>query len=205
MSQFDTPINGFRYALTRYDDTLPEIASRELDDAERWPEIVWMNGLVYPYITNDPASAGNGVLLAGQQIMVPATQQTIQPGVSSEEVYGRDIALENGLLSDDGAGDWAVVSGLDNLKQQLANRIDTPRGELIYHKNYGCSIHTVKGETLSPARLRLSAGYVQTSLLEDYRVAKVIDVSAQADGDADVVTARLVPIVGNPIDIVTRN
>lgn len=204
MSIFDQQINGFRYALTRHGDTLPEIAYRELSDAERWPELVWMNGLAYPYITDDPTVASAKVLLSGAYIMVPSAQQTLTPGTSAAEVYGRDCALSDGALSDDGSGDFLVASGMDNFRQQIKNRIDTPRGELIYHRNYGCSTHELKGETITPARLRLSAEYVRAAVLEDYRVAKANSATATAQGDADVVTASITPIAGGPIDIVTR-
>lgn len=141
MSEFLRVMPSFRLVEVRYDDDLQAIAARELGDANRWPELVWLNSLRHPYITTLEAAAGDGVLLVGSLIKVPAPAGLLTDASSDGQVYERDCAMAGGLLSADADGDIAVVSGADNLRQQLTHRISTPTGQARRHPEYGCILN----------------------------------------------------------------
>ena len=201
MSEFDRPLPRFRLAETHQGDDLQAVAARELGDANRWPELVWLNSLTHPYITTDTRQAGPGVLLAGALIKVPAPAGLATESAERGQVYERDCALIDKQLTDDGSGDLAVFSGADNLRQQLQHRIVTPLGQARRHPEYGCLIWRLVGAVNGPTAGLMGAEYVKAALQAEYRVSKVDYVRAEVLGDAVRIKARAVAIDGGVVDV----
>lgn len=204
MSEFERQRPSYRLAEIHHGDDLQAIAARELGDANRWPELVWLNTLTHPYITTDERRAGPGVLLAGGFIKVPAPAGVWTDDAERGQVFERDCAMTNRMLSVDAGGDLAVVSGVDNLRQQLQHRLDTPRGQARRHPGYGNMAPRLKGRVNGPTAGMLAAEYVKAALQADYRVSRVDSSTAQVQGDAIRVTARAVAIEGGVVDLVTQ-
>ena len=203
MSDFERPIPSYRLVETLWGDDLQAVAAREMGDANRWPELVWLNALTHPYITTDERVAGPSVRLAGSFLKVPAPAGVYTDDSERGQVYERDCALRQRLLGDDGAGDIAILSGADNLRQQLQHRIDTPRGQARRHPDYGCLVSRLKGKVNGPAAGLMAAQYVKSALQADYRVARVEYSQADVLGDGIKVTAKAVAIGGGIVDLVT--
>lgn len=204
MSEFERPLSGYRQALSRHGDDLSAVAARELGDANRWPELVWINSLRPPYLTDDPGLVGPGVLLTGTVILIPApAAQGDGDPVADGQVYERDCLLVRKALTVDEGGDLAVVSGAPNLRQQLSHRVATPRGQLLRHPDYGCRIWSLLGAVNGPTAAKLGAEYVKSALRSDYRVALVSSSVAEIVGDAVRVTARAEAITGAVVDVST--
>lgn len=204
MSDFEKPLPSYRLAETRWGDDLQAVAAREMGDANRWPELVWINALTFPYITTDQARVGPGVLLAGQFIKVPAPAGVWTDDAERGQVYERDCRMRSRLLEADDGGDIAVVAGADNLRQQLQHRLDTPRGQARRNPDYGNLTHRLKGCVNGPTAGLMAAQYTKAALLADYRVDRVESASAQVVGDTIKVTARAIAIEGSVIDFVTQ-
>ena len=201
MSVFDRELPGFRYVELQHGDTLRRVAYRELGDDRRWAELAWINNLVPPYITDDPDFANDRVLLTGALIAVPAAKPMASAVNDPDSVFGVDCHLQKGLLEDDGAGDFMIVSGRANLKQQLEHRIITDKGELPGHPDYGCSIRRLLGVVNGPTAAILAARYVASTLKSDDRVATVERSVAEVSGDQIAVEAVIEPISGRQVDI----
>lgn len=204
MSVFERDLPSYRLVATHHGDDLQAIAAREMGDPNRWHELVWINKLSHPYITTDERRAGPGVLLAGSFIKVPAPAGVWTDDAQRGQVYERDCAMTNRMLSVDAGGDLAVVAGADNLRQQLQHRLDTPRGQARRHPDYGNMAPRLKGKANGPTAGLLAAEYVKSALLADYRVSEVESSTAQVQGDAIRVTARAVAIEGGVVDLVTQ-
>lgn len=198
---FDRDLTGYRYAETHHGDTIHRVAFRELGDASRWPEIVWINGLVHPYITDDPEKASDKVLLAGGMLVIPAAVAMVGSSTDPFKVFDADCLLSRGELTADSDGDFRVVSGRENLKQQLVHRIITDKGTFLFHPDYGCSIRRMLGVINGPTAALLSAEYVKASLLSDDRVSEVARSVAEVVGDTIAVSAEIEPISGRSVDI----
>lgn len=209
MSDFTIPMPDYRMAKTHYGDTLQDVAMRELGDENRWVELVWLNNLVSPYITDDEALATSRVILSGQLIRVPApdslmgkvTTNPMEPG----QRYERDIKMVNRRLVLDESGDLAVVAGVKNLTQQLRHRINTPTGQLRRHPQYGCRIHELRGKVNGPLAAHLGAQYLKVAIKAEYRIARIRNLSATSEGD--VIRAQAVgeAIAGDSIDLTVEN
>lgn len=198
---FERKMPSVRLAITHHGDDLQAIAAREMGDANRWYELVWINGLKHPYITSDPRVVGDGVLLAGDFIRVPAPRGVQAVASEQAQVFERDCAMSGRMLQAED-GDLLVVAGAKNLKQQLEHRITTPRGQMRRHHEYGCMAPKLKGSANTAVANALAAQYVKSALLADYRVSSVPSVSSALSGDSVRVTARAEPVIGGAVDVV---
>ena len=182
---FDRPLYGFRFIDILFGDTLPVIAARELGDAGRWAEIIALNSMIYPYITDDPDKVVPGVFLSGTCITVPASApSSAQPDPNS--VFGTDILLVNGKMTV-ANGDIVTVSDLPNLEQALGNLITTDQGELIYHTEYGTKIRRLIGDMNGPTAALLAANDAKTAVARDKRISTVNTSTGTVSGDAIIV------------------
>lgn len=198
---FERTLTGTRLAETLYGETIQAFSLRELGDANRWAEIVWLNKLMPPYITDDAALVRSGVILSGSTLLVPSPKQVASSSIDPDLVFERDCQLTNKLLTDDGAGDFSLVAGRPNLKQQIVHRLVTQKGDLIRHPEYGNSAGMLVGKINGPIAGVLAGEYVRSALLSDFRVSKVSSVSATVSGDKIAIDAEVVPISGRPVEI----
>lgn len=203
MSEFERELPPFRLAETNFGDDLQAVAARELGDANRWAELIWINSLIYPYLTDNEAIANDRILLTGSLIRVPAPTLTPVDEPKRAQVFGRDAMMQRKQLVIDEFGDFAVATGVDNLKQQLSHAITTPRGQLNRHPSYGCLIWKLQGTVSGPTAAMLGAKHVRATLAADYRVNQVRSSVAVIDGDSIKVTAVCEAIDGGTIDITT--
>jgi len=201
VSEFERPLPSYRLVETRRGDDLQAVASRELGDANRWPELVWLNALTWPFLTDDERRVGPGVQLTGSLVKVPAPTGFIEAKSSSEDVYGRDCLLRGRQLEASEDGDFAIVAGVDNLTQQLTHAINTPRGQARRHPNYGCMIWRLVGTVNGPVAGMMGAEYVKATLMSDYRVTGVPVAQAEIVGDAVRITAKAEAVAGGSVDL----
>ena len=194
------PLLGYRIAETFTDDTLQIIAARELGDASQWPDLVALNGLVPPYLTNDPFPAP-GLLTAGLPIKVPSSSAAPSGVASQDDIYGVDLLLENGFLIDNGAGDLATTAGLPNLEQALLIRIATRPGELAFHPDYGCRVHELIGQGASSTINGLANAFVASAVASDPRIASTDGGTSTVTGDTIAVAIVPTTIGGKQLPI----
>ena len=198
---YQKPLAGFRFVEILHGDTLQAIAARELGDASQWSQLIAMNGLVPPYITDDPSVVTAGVLLSGGSIKVPAPQPVVTSTTDPDLVFERDILLDTyGGLSTEN-GDFAVASGRTNLRQALVNRVNTDRGELIFHQEYGSRVRALLGAVNGPTATLLAAQYAKSCVAADSRIKQVNSATATAVGDAIQVSVEAQPITGRVVDV----
>lgn len=191
-----------RWSTVHAGDSLRLIALRELGDALRWGEIARLNELRPPYLIEsaDPAQRQRATLIWGDRIRLP--KGSAAPAIPPiEDLYGIDLALTSGYLNADETGDWALARGSDNLLAALSRRVNTPTGDLLAHPRYGCDVQTVLGFKLIEIALQMGAGYLRQALLAEPRLERIDALTMEARGDAAAYSARVIPIDGNPPEI----
>ena len=197
---FERELTAFRYAETRFGDDLRRLALRELGDASLWADIATLNGLVPPYLTDDAALAGPGVLLTGAALLVPSPQALTALTTDPELVFGTDVLLVNGRF-DFANGDLATISGAQNFVQAIRHLLSTHEQDLIFHPDYGNKTHLLIGTVNGPTAGNLAAFYVRSALLRDERVQEVASVKAEMLGDVIRVRAQVVSISGKSAEL----
>lgn len=194
----------YRRADTRTGDTLQRVAARELGDAARWVELVSINRLLPPYLTDNLGEVSARVLLAGGYILVPdlgAGAATSVSDVDDAKTFGTDIALVNGKLLADENGDLATVAGSANLAQALRLRLNTDLGELVFHTDYGNGALALKGKGARAGHAQLAAALVKRCVGADPRISSTRDVTATLTGDRTDVVGTVVAIDGQRIPV----
>lgn len=201
MSIFTAPQPAFRLATTHHSDDLPSVAAREMGDANRWTELIWLNNLIPPYITDDARRVESGVLLSGSLIKVPAPAGVYTDGSAKGQVFERDCRMTHKRLMISDGGDIAVAAGVDNLSQQLKHRVVTPMGQATRHPDYGCLIWRLVGKVNGPLAGMLGSRYVRASLASDYRVSSANKAVAAIAHDGIKIDASVMAIEGGYVDL----
>jgi hypothetical protein len=197
---FSKPLSGFRFVDTLRGDTLQRISARELGDAGQWGNLIEYNNLVPPYLTDDPADVGPGVLLTGSQILVPASQPVVSTTTDPTAVFQTDVLLQKGLLQATN-GDFSTASGVENFGQALKNNVETPRGALLWHTSYGSLCRQAVGTINGPTQALLVESFATSSIETDPRVQEVSEAIASISGDALSISLTVVPVVGRPVQL----
>lgn len=199
-------IAGIRRAATNVGDTIQAIALRETGEMSRWYDLVQLNNLLPPYLTDKLELAGPRVLLAGQQtIRIPAAAPPPTGVADTETVFGTDLRLDGGRLDATPGGDLLTVSGAPNLTQALRNRLVTHPGDLGYHPRYGCDVHKLVGRGGTSTTDQLAVAFVARAIRSDARIARVEGAVGGLVGDTINISATAVSVDGKrlPAGLIT--
>ena len=181
--------------------SLERLAQIELGDSNRWGEIVEVNGLKAPYISEDPKESRDGVIRVGSNILIPTP---VQNGFSQapsgkvnkltanmselERSLGVDLKVDKNFdLVLSSSGDFEIVAGADNMGQATMLKLNYEPGDLILYPSIGTGLQVGKK---FPA-LEDLVDRITNSLLQDSRVSRIADLSLQRDGSALYISFNL--------------
>ena len=178
--------------------TLERMAQNELGDSSRWGEIVEVNGLKAPYVTDDLSDTREGLLKPGDAVLIPTpavngfsqvpTAKDIKTTTGLTELeksLGTDLKLTGDFdLSISNAGDLEVVSGAQNMAQAVILKLSYERGEVMHYPEMGASL---RPGTKFPPIETIKDGLTNT-LLQDTRIESIEDLSIIRDGSAAYLT-----------------
>lgn len=197
---FEKEVAGWREVFTRRGDTVEKIAARELGDAGLWYDLANLNNLLPPYITDNADEASSRVLLSGAAIKIPSSRRIASAETDPSEAFGSDVLLQRGEVLVE-RGDMMLVSGTTNLVQALRHVILTEPGELLYHQEYGCSIHTLMGQSLGPVNALIGRGFVERAVNADPRVSRVRRSTVSVNGDTLNIEMEAVAVDGREVAV----
>jgi hypothetical protein len=174
--------------------TLERLAQQELGDSDRWGEIVEVNDLKPPFVTDDITDTRSNLVKPGDIILIPIP---LQNGFSNapkgaenkdtvnltelEKSLGVDFKLSPTYdLTLTNSGDLDLIAGVQNLAQAVVVKLSYEPGELIRHPEIGAGV--VPGKKF-PAIEDIKDGVINT-LLQDTRIQKVDNLSLTQDGSS---------------------
>jgi len=108
--------------------------------------------------------------------------------------FFEDADLASGRRAGGPAGpDLALVDGLDNVTQAIANRLKTRKGELaaLGHPDYGSRHHELIGEPNVERTRNLVKLYVLQALRDEPRIEKVLAATVRAEHAPPRETVRI--------------
>lgn len=195
-------IQGIRKAQTYVGDTLERIALRELGDASQWYTLAWLNGLREPWITDNPDLRSEVVLLAAQDtINIPSGVVASSAIVDQVDIFGTDVAMSGGQIQFGDDGDFAIVSGRDNLMQALNNRMESRLRDLVYHPSYGNALPVMVGKRGEAVSAELCGVFVARCICGDPRIDTVTSMTVKLSGGRADVEGSFVAVGGNAMTI----
>lgn len=193
-------------------DTIQSVAQQLLGNADQWTEIVSYNNLKFPYISSAPS---DGALSVGDELLIPNDSYEILPenlsknekesitatvlGVDldltkdTDDVYKRgstdelfEISSNKGILD--------TVSGYDNLKQALIMRLNTPKGSLLLHPEYGSDIYTYLGKKNTVDNVNKLKVSIEQTLRSDSRVSSAKVKTYSVSQESVTFTVTFIPM-----------
>lgn len=99
-----------------------------------------------------------------------------------EESYLVDLEFKGDLAAAPN-GDLQTITGLDNLKQALYNRLVTVKGTLAHRPTYGIGIQSYQGSVGSIDKQRRIALEIKKQFKEDPRVEEVESIAIKMEKD----------------------
>jgi len=184
-----------------YGTTLERLAQQELGDSTRWGEIVEVNNLKAPYISDDPQESRDGVIRAGQNILIPIPVRNgfSQVPVGKENKLTKNMSeLERSLGTDlkinkdfdlvlTSSGDLELVAGAENMAQGTLLKLSYEPGEVMLYPELGSGL--IVGSKFPP--VEEIKDRITNSLLQDNRIQKVADLSLIREGGALYISFNL--------------
>jgi len=162
------------------------------------------------------------ILVDGQEVMLPSLENRFLPfaeAFSKEDTYKIDLDVRFQYLDDihvsilprpdlgpgengyeQGYLDFRLISGLDNVKQAIKNRLECPQGGLILHRNYGLPVLIGKKNTLE--HLILLRYNLFNQLMSDSRVRSANDIQLRDVGDT--INSQVSVVLVNNDDVLIK-
>lgn len=181
--------------------SLERLAQIELGDSTRWGEIVEVNNLKAPYVSDDPQEARDGVLKAGSNILIPTPvlngfsqapvgkENKLTIGMSElEKSLGVDFKIDSNFdLVMSSSGDLEIIAGADNMAQGTILKLSYEPGDVMAYPELGAGIQIGKKfPPLEDLKDRLT-----NSLLQDNRVQRVADLALRRESSGLFITFNL--------------
>lgn len=116
----------------------------------------------------------------------------------SEALMGKDIRLFDNDLKFSNNQDFSIISGYDNLKQAIINRLQTIKGE--YHNiYYGSELNKCYSNTITQSLKNQMFGYIVEALNQEPRIKTINDILIEFKEDGNERIA-MIDIKITPID-----
>jgi hypothetical protein len=205
------------YQVSSDEETLDDIATKTTGSPATAAAIAAINGLDYPFVSGTPGyqTGNNSFVSAGDVLYIPYPKEITSGDINTkiniaktsgnlnEQILGRDIRLSKTTHATTGVaefnlainpnGDLAVITGRDNIMQAIDIKLNTERGELSAHPQFGIvPVVGHKGTNNLTFNLYLS---LNDTMLSDGRIKELTDTFVSVSGGTATVKTR-VNVVG---------
>jgi len=180
--------------VIQYNDTLEKIAYRVMADTTLWYQIVLLNNLDPPYISEDPI-VGKNTLSYGQTILIPQygtpdKMAVLQKGDTEitkdlsifEKNLGVDLQLtnENDIAVNLAAQDFELIAGVENAAQAVNIKLGMEPGALMYHPEIGIDMQIGQKMVYTAEEI---TEMIESTIVADNRFASVDSIHVEREGN----------------------
>lgn len=206
LSAIDPSNADYKTATVNQGDDIQTLALRLIGDPAKWPQLVMLNNLRYPYVADQSYITANSltnVIPWLGTIVYPAPKSTSIPPTRIfrnetdaslaltpfERAMGNDIFVDP-VLCDVvwGANDLTLTYGIDNLKQFIRQRVTLRKGRLRRALNKGFT--DFLGQ--SSAQLEVLRAEARGLFLDDERIASCEAVQIEQSEHLLIIWLRVV-------------
>ena len=136
-------------------------------------------------------------------IGLPAPSAGVFDPAAQEDLFGTDILFtDRTQLSAD--GDYATISGLDNLRRAVERRLYTRPGEYVFRPEYGVGVQEFIGRAESTAAADELRTRIINNLAQEKRIERVLSVeidSADFGNLRGLIIRIFVEAIGKPMTL----
>jgi len=206
LTNIDPQNSDYRTQVVNNGDSIQTLAFRVLGESARWPELVLLNDLRYPYIADQSYIEANNltnVIAYGKTIIFPVPKQVATTKTRNwrnetfeslalspiERAYGNDILIDE-TTGDAvwGPNDLSLVYGVNNLSQFMRFRVVTKKGTYRRSPRIGFSDYVGLSAGVTGAIVRAEAEALffdddritQSQAVVIRQVAQVLEVGIAA-------------------------
>lgn len=115
-----------------------------------------------------------------------------------EDIFGIDYSANGELTS---TGGLMLISGLDNAKQAIYNRLLTRTEIYDYLNNYGCDLSNLYGEPTNHNSLQLLELIIKDSLNLEPRVKQILNLNCYFEDKTIIAEMSLLLVDGSVLDL----
>jgi hypothetical protein len=170
--------------------TFDNLAQIHYGDSSMGPLIAYYNKIQNEHKTE----AGTIIKIPVLEKNLSNQENNIYASPDMQDNYGRDIGLtDTGGFAVSPSGDFAIVSGKENLAQAMGDRFTTSSEKRIRLGTYG--IRAAIGDTISINSFLF--GSIEQTAIEDPRVDRIDDISFYGEKDALHIAVTYTDINGN--------
>lgn len=172
-------------------ENLYRVAAKILGDANRWREIKDYNNW-----SDARRNARGQIPQEGEEIRIKVDDLPNSTGFEENgDINLTDIAMPyNDLQFDEKSGDFLLVSGPENLKQAIKNKLLVAAGDLQGYEDFGLPTLRIDVED---SNKKLAAAVIRESLVRDPRVLDVPSVVLTLEGDTLFIECMIQPVQGD--------
>jgi len=189
-------------------DTLESISAKVLGDPDRWVELVTLNNLIPPYLSDTPSSDPR-IKSVSDKILIPLfdSNSPVRTNFNSknfnftrnlselDKFLGIDLRLnlDSHDLMITNSNDYSLVSGSENAAQALFIKLGLEKGSLKRYPEIGLGL-----QVGTKSRTRMAASFrteIARSVLTDPRFVDIKDVYFEMIGGQ--VKFNLTPVIAD--------
>jgi len=188
----NAPEDTVPYRCQRNED-LKKISKKFFGTHDLWPVIAELNGM-----PDSRRKADGGILDAGDVIFIPFDGVLGMNTFSEKgDIYSVDISMpydDLEIISQD-VNDFELISGIDNLRQGVKNKLLTFKGEMPNYEQVGLPRLSFVND------VDYTAAQIREVLIKDPRIADVRNIVAEVENDIVRISVQVRTLSGEDFTV----
>lgn len=201
----------YTYYIMRSGESLLTVANAILGDPLQWVILARFNNCIdaYTFADGRPIISGTRIKVptdGGVQLHQLGTAR-MNDNFTNDNLYGIDLALHGNDLSFDADNSQAnLQQGLPNMHQAVVMLLRAGTQQITLHPEYGTILNGLVGMKFTDRAAILVATQLREALLQDARIADVLDIQVSRKTGSDMldISLRILTVLNDNISVRTE-